>query len=235
MQVCRRLLSRVAFRLLHPFLRRSHFKQGDFVTFRPEGFVAADDPSALLCRNYYEVKRLRQYLARMSELGVSGGRSLEIGCGYGRLSAYIAEYFEEHSAIDINRWALSRARQCYPNISFVQGSATALPFADQTFDVVVSWTVLQHLPNHLVGKALSELIRVAKGNSLILLCEATFYADQQESAAHTHDRSPDFYARSLSPRPLLVSEYISELDEIPNLVSPGRLMLFGPAVAVSST
>jgi SAM-dependent methyltransferase len=221
------LLKRAARRLIRP--HGSVVRQGEFVTFRPEGFVEARDPGSLLCRHYYEVTQLRRCLAFMAEQGVNPGRSLEIGCGFGRLSPYIAEQFERHTAVDINTWALSEARQFYPQVSFSQASATELPFPDHSFDAVITWTVLQHIPNSLVGKALSEIKRVANSRSLIVLCEATLNAGQPEKAGqHTHDRFPEVYAEALSPRKLLVSEFFAELDRIPHLGSPGRLMVFGP-------
>lgn len=221
------LLKRATIRLLRP--HGSVVRQGEFVTFRPEGFVEANGPGSLLCRHYYEVMRLRRCLGLMVEQGVQPGRSLEIGCGFGRLSPYIAEHFDHHTAVDINTWAVAEASQFYPKVSFSVASATELPFPDHSFDTVLTWTVLQHIPNSLVGKALNEIKRVAKPNSLIILCESTLYAGKPEKGwQHTHDRFPEFYAESLSPRKLIVSEFISELDRIPSLGSPGRLMVFGP-------
>ena len=139
------LLSRAVRRLFHP--HGSVVRQGEFVTFKPEGFVEAKDPGRLLCRHYYEVMQLRRCLGLIAERGVNPGRSLEIGCGFGRLSPYIAEHFEQHTAVDINTWAVSEASQFYPQISFCEASATELPFPDRSFDTVITWTVLQHIPN----------------------------------------------------------------------------------------
>ena len=185
------LLSRAVRRLFHP--HGSVVRQGEFVTFKPEGFVEAKDPGRLLCRHYYEVMQLRRCLGLIAERGVNPGRSLEIGCGFGRLSPYIAEHFEQHSAVDINTWAVSEAGQFYHQISFCEASATELPFPDRSFDTVITWTVLQHIPNSLVGKALSEIKRVANPKSLIILCEATLNAGKPEKGwQHTHDRFPSF-------------------------------------------
>jgi ubiquinone/menaquinone biosynthesis C-methylase UbiE len=164
----------------------------------------------------------------MAEQGVKPGRSLEIGCGFGRLSPYIAEHFEQHTAVDINTWAVSEASQFYPKFSFSVASATELPFPEHSFDTVITWTVLQHIPNALVGKALNEIKRIANPKSLIILCEGTVSAGKPEKdGQHTHDRFPEFYAEAFSPRRLIVSEFITELDRIPSLGSPGRLMVFG--------
>ena len=221
------LLLRAVRRLFRP--HGSVVRQGEFVTFRPEGFVEAKDPGRLLCRHYYEVMQLRRCLGLIAERGLKPGRSLEIGCGFGRLSPYIAEHFEQHTAVDINTWAVSEASQFYPHISFYKASATELPFPDHGFDAVITWTVLQHIPNSLVGKALSEIKRVANPKSLIILCEATLYAGRPEKRwQHTHDRFPEFYAEALAPRNLIMSEFITELDRISSIGSPGRLMVFGP-------
>ena len=221
------LVRRVIRRLFRP--DRSVVRQGEFVTFSPEGFVDAKDPAGLLCRHYYEVMQLRRCLGFIAGQGVKPGRSLEIGCGFGRLSPYIAEHFEQHTAVDINSWGVSQASQFYPGISFSVASATELPFPDHSFDTVITWTVLQHIPNSLISKALSEIKRVANPKSLIILCEATISAGIPEKGwQHTHDRFPEFYAEAFSPRSLLVSQFITELDRIPSLGSPGRLMVFGP-------
>jgi SAM-dependent methyltransferase len=221
------LLQRAVHRLLHP--RGSVVRQGEFITFRPEGFVEAAGPAALLCRHYYEVMHLRRCLDAIDERGISPRRSLEIGCGFGRLSPYIAERVEQHTAIDINEWAVGEARRFYPNISFHTGSATELPFADGSFDLVLTWTVLQHIPNNLVAKALAEINRVAASRSMLVLCEATLNAGKAEKKGqHTHDRPPEFYADAFAPRSLIVSEFIAELDRLPAIGSPGRLMVFGP-------
>lgn len=221
------LLKRAVRRLIRP--HGSVVRQGEFVTFKPEGFVEAKDPGSLLCRHYYEVMQLRRCLGLIAEQGIEPSRSLEIGCGFGRLSPYIAEHFEQHTAVDINTWAVSEASRFYPKISFSVASATELPFPDHSFDAVITWTVVQHIPNSLVGKALSEIKRVASPKSLIILCEATLYAGKPENGwQHTHDRFPEFYAEAFSPRRLIVSEFITELDRISSMGSPGRLMVFGP-------
>jgi SAM-dependent methyltransferase len=221
------LLKRAVRRLIRP--HGSVVRQGEFVTFSPDGFVDAKDPGSLLCRHYYEVMQLRRCLGLIARQGVKPGRSLEIGCGFGRLSPYIAEHFEQHTAVDINTWAVSEASHFYPKISFSVASATELPFPDHSFDAMITWTVLQHIPNALVGKALNEIKRVANPKSLIILCESTLYAGRPENGwQHTHDRFPEFYAEAFSPRKLIMSEFITELDRISSIGSPGRLMVFGP-------
>ena len=80
------------------------------VTFRETGFVAADSPASLLARHNYESACIRRLLA-----GKEINRSLEIGCGYGRLTPTFAEFSVEHIAVDIDTDALAIAPRAYPD------------------------------------------------------------------------------------------------------------------------
>jgi len=52
------------------------------------------------------------------------------------------------------------------------GSATALPFADRTYDVVCSFQMLEHLPYDEALKAFVEMVRVSSGYVVISLPDA---------------------------------------------------------------
>jgi SAM-dependent methyltransferase len=63
---------------------------------------------------------------------------------------------------------LERARE--RGLDVVEGSATALPFGDASFDVVCSFKVLAHVPD--IGTALREMARVTRPGGHVL---AEFY------------------------------------------------------------
>jgi SAM-dependent methyltransferase len=52
---------------------------------------------------------------------------------------------------------------------FAIGSATALPFPDNTFDTVVSWEVIEHIPKNQELKMFSEINRVLKPEGKLYL------------------------------------------------------------------
>lgn len=52
------------------------------------------------------------------------------------------------------------------------GSATALPFDDNSYDVVCSFQVLEHLPYDVAVEAFKEMARVSRGHALISLPDA---------------------------------------------------------------
>lgn len=199
-------------------------RQGRFVTFEWEGFVSAPTIPMLFARHHYEMAIIHELVA-----GTGVRSSLEVGCGFGRLSPTFASLSEDHTAVDINPDALAVAATAYPSLNFRQVEGTTLPFADDAFDLVVSWTVVQHVPPPLVDELLDEILRVTAFGGRVLLCEETRLAEAQASGAnatHSWHRSEAFYEGRLEPMRLIYSSYIDALDRLPGVVSPGRVMLF---------
>ncbi len=124
---------------------------------------------------WYEKERGRGYHALIDDLEVSvteplarGARVLEVGCGTGLILERIARVAERAEGIDLSPGMLEQARQ--RGLSVCEGSATELPFADATFDLVYSYKVLAHVPD--IEKALAEMARVTRPGGTIL---AEFY------------------------------------------------------------
>jgi SAM-dependent methyltransferase len=191
----------------------------DGVTFELGGFASAESRPLLLARHNYEMEYIQEYL---SEDGFS--KSLEIGCGYGRLSPIFAQFTESHFGIDINEDAIELAQKHYPEIDFTTQNAANLDFEDDVFDLVTTWTVLQHISPDQIEIAVEEIKRVLKNGGSLLICEATRYPNQ--SGGHTWDRTVKEYENILSPLKLRKDSYIDEIDELPKMETPGRVMLF---------
>ena len=89
---------------------------------------------------------------------------LEIGCGSGATSKYIAEkYLLEVTGVDIDPEEIKLARKKtvnLPPVHFSQADATSLPFPDSCFDIVLCYKVLHHVPDW--SKAFNEISRVLK-------------------------------------------------------------------------
>jgi ubiquinone/menaquinone biosynthesis C-methylase UbiE len=91
---------------------------------------------------------------------------LEVGCGEGQLIAHLREQLPT-----VNRWCacdVSLAKLLpnrNPAIHFKEGSAYALPYDDQSFDLVVCCEVLEHL--EFPERALNELCRVSSRYVLV--------------------------------------------------------------------
>lgn len=197
-------------------------RQGDHITFDWAGFVAAPSIPLLFARHHYETQVIRDVLA---ERPVT--RSLEFGCGYGRLTPTFAALSQQHTAIDINDEALAAARAAYPDLDFQLSEGGRLPFDDDSFDLVVSWTVLQHVRPDLIDGVLDDILRVLRPGGRILMCEETRNPGGQ--TRHSWHRERRFYEERLAPLTLTHASYIDAIDRVPGLVSPGEVMLFDSA------
>lgn len=74
-------------------------------------------------------------------------RILEVGCGPGALAGSLRRWYPnaQITAIDRDSNFIAFAKADLPGIDFLEGDATRLPFEDQTFDVVISNTVQEHV------------------------------------------------------------------------------------------
>lgn len=103
----------------------------------------------------------------------SGERLLDIGCNWGRWTVAAAKKGYRPIGMDPSLKAVFAARRVARELGveadFVVGDARFLPFADNSFDVVFSYGVYQHLAKDNVRTALIEDRRVLKplGISLI--------------------------------------------------------------------
>ncbi|MCR5856515.1 methyltransferase domain-containing protein [Mesorhizobium sp. J428] len=104
---------------------------------------------------------------------VKGKRVLDIGCGSGGIAVHI---FRNHGAAHVTgfdieepviRHAIDRAATCgLANVvEFVQAPPGALPFANESFDVVFSKDALLHVPDK--DAIFAEIFRVLKPGGTI--------------------------------------------------------------------
>lgn len=95
---------------------------------------------------------------------LSPGSFLDAGCGEGFVAARILSAMPnvDLTGCDLSVSALEVARNRNPAAKFTTGSVTSLPFADDAFNVVGCFEVLEHLPGDLPRQALAEFARVAR-------------------------------------------------------------------------
>lgn len=197
------------------------FLRDGSVTFHESGFVAANSPALLLARHNWETRYIQRALTN-----IEVQRSIEIGCGYGRLTPSVAEHSHHHIGTDINKHAVGLARTVYPMAEFLVASAPQLPIRHESFDLVCTWTALQHVPPDRISDACREIVRILRPGGLLLTCEETRSPNRPVRRPHTWHRTPDDYARLLTPLRLVDSTYVLELDRIPGMASPGQVMVW---------
>ncbi len=101
----------------------------------------------------------------------SDAKVLDLGCGTGRWSIYLASKFNEVYSLDPSDAIFSAAELTseFKNIYLIKASSENIPFDDNTFDFAISLGVLHHIPD--TEQALNTLVRKIKkgGKCLIYL------------------------------------------------------------------
>ncbi len=96
---------------------------------------------------------------------------LDFGCGNGRHVIFFAKQGFRVSGLDISRESLDLCRRWLDMESLVadlrQASVEEVPFADDSFDAVVSFGVLDHVRLEVAMRAAGELRRVLKPGGLV--------------------------------------------------------------------
>lgn len=103
----------------------------------------------------------------------AGDRILDVGCGKGFLLHEFTQAVPgvAVAGLDISAYAVANAKEEVR--PFLQvGSATALPFADESFDFVVSLGTLHNLPIRSLLDAVREIERVGKGARKYIMVES---------------------------------------------------------------
>ena len=97
-----------------------------------------------------------------------GSDVLEVGCGTGLILQRVAERARCATGVDISPGMLERAKE--RGLDVHEGTATDLPFADESFDLVYSFKVLAHVEE--IGLAMQEMHRVTRPGGRVF---AEFY------------------------------------------------------------
>ena len=97
----------------------------------------------------------------------AGARVLDVGCAKGFLVSDMVDAGLNACGIDVSHYAVVDAPYPAAAPRLRLGSADALPFSDQSFDLVLSINTLHNLPRAGVIKALQEIKRVSRRGMFI--------------------------------------------------------------------
>ncbi|MEO5592918.1 MAG: glycosyltransferase [Chitinophagaceae bacterium] len=135
--------------------------------FTGERFVPADS----LLEDEIGYEHLHRYYA-VSGL-VKNKAVLDLACGEGYGSAIVAKHAASVAGVDIDeesiKWATEKYAPLHVNLQFSPGSAVAIPFASQTFDVVISFETIEHLNPAMQEAFMQEIKRVLRSDGILIM------------------------------------------------------------------
>lgn len=115
--------------------------------------------------------KLFERLHADAQLPINPEKILDAGLGTGALCAALAQHLpdSQYIGLDISSAMLAEAAATMPvTLECDQGSISAMPYADNSFDYVISAHVVEHLPQPATG--INELLRVLKpGQPFVLV------------------------------------------------------------------
>jgi ubiquinone/menaquinone biosynthesis C-methylase UbiE len=155
---------------------------GDDVVFFNFGYEE-DPPMALPLAVSDEPNRfcIQLYHLTATQVNLNGNRVLEVSCGAGGGASYIVRTLHpaSYTGLDLNPASidLCRKRHNLLGLDFVQGDAEDLPFADESFDVVINVEASHQYPHF--PRFLAEVARVLRPGGYFL------YADSRRRRAVT--------------------------------------------------
>jgi ubiquinone/menaquinone biosynthesis C-methylase UbiE len=141
---------------------------------------------------------------------------LEIGSGVGRIMQHLAEPCAEVHGVDISAEMAARGTKRLghlPNVTFHHGNGYDLGmFGDETFDVVYSTIVFQHMPKTTAYNYLTEVRRVLKPGGRLRLQVPNLLRDDH-FAAFRHFSQPYFVEHPYPMNFYTPSEVVKMLAE----------------------
>jgi ubiquinone/menaquinone biosynthesis C-methylase UbiE len=99
-----------------------------------------------------------------------GSRVLDLGCGWGRMLKPVMDRGAHAIGLDISEEMLALSEKHLRKNGYtphlVRGDGTRLPFRDNTFDMVYSFLVLQHLSKENGREIFNEVKRILKSSGV---------------------------------------------------------------------
>lgn len=129
---------------------------------------------------------------------------LDVGAGTGRLSVELSSNSAEVTVLDVSAEMLKILKQKNSDIKTIVGDAEVLPFADNTFDIVIATFLIVHLKNPTIF--FDEVYRVLKPGGKFLVTNIN-----QKEPPEVNTKIGIIKIESYYHRPEIVREVLEKL------------------------
>ena len=150
---------------------------------------------------------------RFSKGLVKDKKVLEIGFGDGYGSFYLAPCVESIIGVDLfqKNAALARKKYDHRSLKFMVTDGSKLAFTDKSFDVVLAFQVIEHLPRGLHHDFLEEIKRVLRRGGFLILTTPNLLCLQKKGKRYAKNPHHDleFSAEMLIS---LLREHFEKID-----------------------
>lgn len=128
----------------------------------------------------------REIAVELGEELSDGSRVLDAGCGAGGPAMETLAAAHHVVGLDISREQLSLARERVPGAELALGDLANLPFDDDTFDAVISYHAIIHVPREEHADVLDEFRRVLEpGGRLVVTMGTAPFEDENDDWLET--------------------------------------------------
>ncbi|MBF2026629.1 MAG: class I SAM-dependent methyltransferase [Oscillatoriales cyanobacterium C42_A2020_001] len=96
---------------------------------------------------------------------------LDLCCGSGQATRFLVARSQHVTGLDASPFSIARARRNVPQATYIEAFAEAMPFSDQSFDLVHTSTALHEMEPTQLQRILQEVHRVLRSGGYFTLVD----------------------------------------------------------------
>lgn len=160
------------------------------------GNVSAKNAAAMSIRTFIEHRQLRTVLEPLGTIETAA----EVGAGFGRMLVQLADLVGDVTAFEREPGLVGAGQKLVPAAEwFMVPKLTELPGEADSQDLVMAFTVLQHMSDDAASKTIAEMVRLARRYVLIVEDTDPAYRmnDKGDATHFTIGRPVEWYAAAV--------------------------------------